>query len=581
MAEVRIAEEIRPPEPPPESRQPGAIVWIRHNLFNTPFNTVLTVVLFVVLFFVFRGLVDFLFAEGRLWGVIPRNATNYAVEAYPREELLRAWISLGIVAALAGLSLAAWRPSGLVSPLRIVAAVRALGATILVVGLLSPSSYDGRLANVLLGAALLVLSIGGGRLLGDRAREPRIPILAIVLGVVIVGLAVVWLLPIASSTKIPLTVVAAVAVVAHLLGRLLDARLPENRLKLAISAMWVLSLPVIYLHIQRAPIIPWDLFLSGWLPWVVPIVVVGFAAIEYVSRAGREQAALVNGALVLASIVVWPLGAPFVARVLLLLLTGLSLATPAFASSPTGRRAMLGIWIAGAAFMSYFFLLGEAEAGLPTRNEYFGGLNLTFMLAIAAILLSFPLGILLALGRTSTMPLFRLLSTSYIETVRGVPLITVLFFAVFVIPNFLPIDLQIDSNVVVLAGLTFFSAAYLAENIRGGLQSIPKGQYEAAKALGMTTSQLTMLITLPQALRAVIPAIVGQVISLFKDTSLVAIVGLADFFRVARDIVPNQPQSLGSILENLIFAAVVYWVFTFSFSRASLRLEQRLGVGTR
>ncbi len=129
--------------------------------------------------------------------------------------------------------------------------------------------------------------------------------------------------------------------------------------------------------------------------------------------------------------------------------------------------------------------------------------------------------------------------------------------------------------------MTLFSAAYLAENVRGGLQSIPKGQYEAARALGMSTAQMTMLITLPQALRVVIPAIVGQVISLFKDTSLVAIVGLADFFRVVRDIVPNQPTSLGSILENLILAAVVYWVFTFSFSRASQRLERRLGVGTR
>ena len=97
----------------------------------------------------------------------------------------------------------------------------------------------------------------------------------------------------------------------------------------------------------------------------------------------------------------------------------------------------------------------------------------------------------------------------------------------------------------------------------------------------MTTGQMTMLITLPQALRAVIPALVGQVISLFKDTSLVAIIGLADFFRVARDIVPNQPASLGSVIENLVLAAVVYWVFTFSFSRASLRLERRLGVGTR
>ena len=160
-------------------------------------------------------------------------------------------------------------------------------------------------------------------------------------------------------------------------------------------------------------------------------------------------------------------------------------------------------------------------------------------------------------------------------------LITVLFFFRFGVLNFLPPGLQPDAILLAIIGITLFAAAYLAENIRGGLQSIPKGQYEAAKAMGMTTAQMTMLITLPQALRAVIPAIVGQIITLFKDTSLVSIIGLADFLRVANNIVPGQPDSLGTKLENLVFAAVVYWVFTFTFSRASLRLERRLGVGVR
>jgi general L-amino acid transport system permease protein len=132
-----------------------------------------------------------------------------------------------------------------------------------------------------------------------------------------------------------------------------------------------------------------------------------------------------------------------------------------------------------------------------------------------------------------------------------------------------------------IVAIALFSAAYLAENVRGGLQSIPKGQYEAAKAMGLSTVQTTVFITLPQALRSVIPAIVGQVISLFKDTSLVAIIGLADFLRVARDIVPNQPASLGSLQESLLFAMAIYWVFTFNVSRASLRLERKLGVGER
>jgi general L-amino acid transport system permease protein len=129
--------------------------------------------------------------------------------------------------------------------------------------------------------------------------------------------------------------------------------------------------------------------------------------------------------------------------------------------------------------------------------------------------------------------------------------------------------------------MTFFAAAYLAENVRGGLQSIPKGQVEAAQAVGMSTFLTTSLITLPQALRTVIPALVGSMIALFKDTSLVTIIGLADFLHVARSIIPSQPEFLGVLREPLLFAALVYWIFTFTFSRASLRLEQRLGVGDR
>ena len=224
----------------------------------------------------------------------------------------------------------------------------------------------------------------------------------------------------------------------------------------------------------------------------------------------------------------------------------------------------------------------QADTGLEgLQGEFIGGLNLTFLLALAGLAISFPIGIMLALGRTSSMPIFRLLSTGYIETVRGVPLITVLFFANLVINRFLPREVELDDVVKAIVAVALFSAAYLAENVRGGLQSIPKGQYEAAKAMGLSTVQTTVFITLPQALRSVIPALVGQVISLFKDTSLVAIIGLADFLRVARDIVPNQPASLGSLRESLLFAMVIYWIFTFNVSRASLKLERKLGVGER
>jgi general L-amino acid transport system permease protein len=176
------------------------------------------------------------------------------------------------------------------------------------------------------------------------------------------------------------------------------------------------------------------------------------------------------------------------------------------------------------------------------------------------------------------------MATTYIEVVRGVPLITWLIVAFIMLPVALPPGVEIGGVARAMGAMTFFSAAYLAENVRGGLQAIPKGQYEASEAMGLTTSQTTVFIVLPQALRAVIPALVGQVIALFKDTSLVTIVGLFDFLHIARLVIPSQTQPfnfLGVLREPLLFAAVVYWMFTFTFSRISQRMEKKLGVGER
>jgi general L-amino acid transport system permease protein len=581
MTTPRVATEIRPPEPPPEASQIGAVVWLRRNLFGSAASSIVSVILGVALFFMLRGALGFLFAEERLWGVIPRNATNYAIEGYPRSNVARIWLSLDIILFLAGLSMAVWKPTGRTSLASLAAGVRSLGMVLVLVGVLAPDSFESRGVVAVVGLGLVALSYLGIRLSDATALAERIPTLALVAAGAGGLLAVLWLLPIASSTRIPYTIGIAIGVVGHLVGRAAVARVSPGPLRAIVVAIWLVSLPVIYLHIQRNPVVDWDTVIGSWMPWIAAIALGGVGVIGVVSRSDRERAGVINAVMVIASVAMWTISAPMVARALLLVLTVLSLATPTFGSSGVGRRNMILTWLAGAAFVTYIFVIGDAGTGLATRNEYYGGLNLTMMLAVGGLVLSFPLGILLALGRTSTMPIFRLLSTGYIEVVRGVPLITVLFIARFGILNFLPENLEFDPNVLVLGGITAFSAAYLAENVRGGLQSIPKGQYEAAKALGMTTAQMTMLITLPQALRAVIPAIVGQVIALFKDTSLVAIVGLAEFFRVARDIVPNQTNSLGSIIENLLFAAAVYWIFTYNFSRASQRLERRLGVGTR
>ena len=224
----------------------------------------------------------------------------------------------------------------------------------------------------------------------------------------------------------------------------------------------------------------------------------------------------------------------------------------------------------------------DALPGIETN--LWGGLLLTLMLTVVGIVASFPLGVLLALGRRSRLPVVKGFCVAYIELIRGVPLITVLFMAMLMLPLFLPANVRIDAVVRVMVAITLFSAAYLAENVRGGLQSIPNGQVEAARALGLNVFQSTLLIVLPQALRAVIPAIVGQFISLLKDTSLVAIVGLFDLLRVATAVIEQpawQTVTGGVQREVLLFVAFVYWVFCFTMARVSRRIEARLGIGTR
>jgi general L-amino acid transport system permease protein len=203
------------------------------------------------------------------------------------------------------------------------------------------------------------------------------------------------------------------------------------------------------------------------------------------------------------------------------------------------------------------------------------GLVLTLLVAITSIGFSFPLGVLLALGRQSDLPLIRIFCIFYIEVVRGLPLIGILFMAQVMLPLFLPAGLEIDRVLRAIAAFVFFSAAYLAENVRGGLQSIPKGQAEAARALGLSTPLAIALIVLPQALKASIPAIVGQFIGLFKDTSLVAIVGLVDLMGVSRTVL-SQPEFIGRYAEVYLFVALIYWMFCFSMSQASQKLEKKL-----
>lgn len=247
-----------------------------------------------------------------------------------------------------------------------------------------------------------------------------------------------------------------------------------------------------------------------------------------------------------------------------------------------------GTSIVTTSWLLYFPLVFLLVAGAPfipwlpvVNTNLWGGLLLTLMLTIVGNLGALPLGILLALGRRSRLPILRYFSIGYIELIRGVPLVTVLFMANLLVPLFLPVDVRPPDAVVrVMIGFIMFEAAYQAENVRGGLQAINRGQYEAAQALGLSGALTMSLIVLPQAIRAVIPALFNSFISLFKDTSLVAIIGLFDILRIARSVLAQQ-EWLGTHREVFLFAFFIYWGFNLAFTYGSRRLEEAMGVGKR
>ena len=217
----------------------------------------------------------------------------------------------------------------------------------------------------------------------------------------------------------------------------------------------------------------------------------------------------------------------------------------------------------------------------PVSVIHWGGLMLNLLLAVAGIVISFPIGVALALGRRGNLPVVKLLCVAFIEIFRGVPLITLLFMSQTLVPLAFPEDFPQNSLFRAGIVITLFSAAYMAENIRGGLQAIHRGQAEAAASLGLPNWQITMFITLPQAIRNVIPAIVGQFISLFKDTSLVYIIGMLDVVEIGRAYIQGNPEFIPSAKELFIFLAFVFWIFTYNMSYVSRRIEQNLGVGRR
>jgi general L-amino acid transport system permease protein len=376
------------------------------------------------------------------------------------------------------------------------------------------------------------------------------------------------------------------------------------------SLLTVVSLVLIFFVLRG--IITWVFFVADWSPVVesLKIFAVGLYPLKEIWRIGTILAmvsflagvswgvwggtvrtfaiALGSGFIVIALLpfdLYPPNGDPldlglrlqFVALPVLILL-GLLL------GSKTKIRGSLvmALWLVS--FVVSLVLLSGFEGSelLPrVESNVWGGLLLTFLLAMVGIVASFPIGVMLALGRQSSLPVVKVFCTLFIEMVRGVPLVTILFMASIILPLFLPEEVRIDRVLRAMIGMTLFAAAYMAENVRGGLQAIPRGQYEAAKAVGLTNILTMAFIILPQALRAVIPAIVGQFISLFMDTTLAIIVGLMELLAVGKAVLQSNQEWLLRDKEVYLFIAVLFWIFTYSMSYASRRLESALGVGER
>jgi general L-amino acid transport system permease protein len=355
----------------------------------------------------------------------------------------------------------------------------------------------------------------------------------------------------------------------------------------ALIVWWVIGPAFVLFLVLRDPAFDWGRVWSVDVPIAAAFALGGGALLYVLARPGRGDLARAIGAL-LTVFAIFNWVAAFAGwypmlqkvRISFLLIGLITLLVPTFAGERSARIRLAGSWIGLVVIVHWLLTAINTESTLViSAPPFLGGLVLTVTIAYYVMLASFPLGVLLSLARTSKMPIFRVLSTTFIEVVRGVPLITVLFFFSIMLPLFLPRGMGISDLAAVFIGYTLFSAAYMAENLRGGLQSVRRGQYEASDALGLTTVQRTVFIVLPQALRVAIPNLVGQAIATFKETSLIAIVGGFDILRIANSTIPNQPDFLGQKRPALLFIAVVYFVFTYSMSKSAQNLEKKLQAG--
>jgi His/Glu/Gln/Arg/opine family amino acid ABC transporter permease subunit len=591
---------------PPDDPMTPAGKWVRENLFSSVGNGVQTAVFGALVLLLVRWLLGMVFAEEANWRSVGTNMRLLMTYNYPLEQYVRIWVTVGSVAVAAGCSLAAWKVAPSVTFRRLGVGCLGTGIALCLFGVVTPASTPTRyrVGMFVVGAVFLAAGLVLTKVVSEPHRR-RIPFAAILLGVCGAVLAFVWLYPLgryeslggeissASGTinetsKTPWTITILLLVAAWALGRKVGQLLGTTRpLRLAMAVWWVVGPAFLIFLVLRDPAFDWGYIARVDLPLAAAFGVGGAVLLHLLSAPGRDGLARIAGVLV-GAVATFNWVAAFFGwysmlqkvRFSFVLLALFLLIAPTFAGERRQRLRFAGVWLGTIVILHWLITGINTPSTLTiTAPPFLGGFLLSCVLAYYVMLCSFPLGVLLALARTSKMPIFRLLSTSYIEVIRGIPLITILFFFSIMLPLFLPGNMDVSELAAIFIGYTLFSAAYMAENIRGGLQSIRRGQYEAADALGLTTVQRTAFIVLPQALRVSIPNLVGQAIATFKETSLIYIVGGFDLLRIANVTISNQPDFLGQKRPALLFVCVVYWVFAYGMSRTSRNLEQRLGVG--
>jgi len=459
-------------------------------------------------------------------------------------------------------------------------------------------------------AAALLATAGAAlwfRFGDERRRSTFVPSVELFIGVTAIVVLSAWVYPwghyaftdgefiaepgrtVAMSTKLPWTVMWLLLAVALAAGRRLRQAGAGSNFTLALNLCWLACPFVLYWVVLRDPDLDWDRVLSVDIPLGVLFAAGGAAVLwlltdQRIGELGRIIAALLLGLAAFNWVAAFWGWYPMLQKVRLsfLLVALAALLAHNFAGDRSKRLRLLTVWAVVIAVFHYMATLMNSPSSVETPTEAFiGGFGVTLVVAAFTLLLSFPLGVMLALARTSKLPIFRVMSTSFIEVIRGVPLITVLIFFTIILNLFLPDGMEISVLASAVLGYTLFSAAYLAENVRGGLQSIRRGQFEASDAVGLTALQRTIFIVLPQSLRVSIPPLVGQAIATFKETSLLAVIGLFDVLRMANNVIPAQTEFLGVKREGLLFVCGVYWIFAYSMSKRSQRLEKQLGVGER